>query len=172
MPNSQRKTGSTEPVAIVEVDYHNPEHAAHLLELLNQYACDPMGGASPLSEYTRRNLVTELQTRATALSLICYVDGIPAGLTNCFEGFSTFAARPLLNVHDIMVSSAYRGRGLSRLMLETVEAIARQRGCCKITLEVLSGNEVAQQAYRAFGFAQYQLNPAAGQAQFWEKVLR
>ncbi len=37
-------------------------------------------------------------------------------------------------------------------MLQKVREIARQRGCCKITLEVLEGNDVAQAAYRKFGF--------------------
>jgi hypothetical protein len=31
--------------------------------------------------------------------------------------------------------------------------VARQRGCCKITLEVLEGNAVAQASYGKFGFA-------------------
>jgi ribosomal protein S18 acetylase RimI-like enzyme len=158
-------------IDIIQVDYHNPRQAGELIALLDEYARDPMGGGSPLSDYARHHLIAGLQTCAGAISLICYLDGKAVALTNCFAGFSTFAARPLLNIHDIMVSQAYRGRGLSRLLLEAVEAIARQRNCCKITLEVLSGNAVAQSAYRAFGFQQYQLDPASGQAQFWQKTL-
>jgi len=158
-------------IEIQVVDYHNPQQAVQLVELLDQYARDPMGGATPLGDYTRQHLVAELAARPFAFSLICYVDGQPAGLTNCLEGFSTFAARPLINIHDIMVSAEFRGLGLSRKILEQVEVIARQRNCCKITLEVLSGNEVAKAAYARFGFEQYQLDPAAGQAQFWHKYL-
>jgi hypothetical protein len=44
-------------------------------------------------------------------------------------------------------------------------------GCCKLTLEVLSGNTTAQTSYQRFGFAQYQLDPAAGQALFMQKWL-
>lgn len=81
------------------------------------------------------------------------------GLVNCFEGFSTFAAEPLVNVHDVSVVDTFRGLGLSHKMLEKVEDIARERGCCKITLEVLEGNPVAQGAYRKFGFSDGQLDP-------------
>ena len=45
-----------------------------------------------------------------ALSLLAYADGQPAGLLNAFLGFSTFAAAPLLNIHDLIVNRDYRGR--------------------------------------------------------------
>ena len=52
-----------------------------------------------------------------------------------------------------------------------VEDIARERGCCKITLEVLEGNPVAQGSYRKFGFSDGQLDPAHGRMLFWNKYL-
>nr|GFD20020.1 hypothetical protein [Tanacetum cinerariifolium] len=55
-------------------------------------------------------------------------------------------------------------------MLTKVEEIARQRGCCKMTLEVLEGNEVALGAYRKLGFSDYQLDPQMGRALFWQKT--
>ncbi|RMM86761.1 Acetyltransferase, GNAT family [Pseudomonas savastanoi pv. glycinea] len=61
--------------------------------------------------------------------------------------------------------------GISQKMLLKVEEIARQRGCCKLTLEVLEGNEVAQGAYRKLGFDNYQLSPEMGRAMFWQKAL-
>ena len=56
-------------------------------------------------------------------------------------------------------------------MLRKVQDIARERGCCKITLEVLEGNEVAQSSYRKFGFSDGQLDPAYGRMLFWNKYL-
>jgi len=64
----------------------------------------------------------------------------------------------------------FRGRGLCRNMLNKVEEVSIQKGCCKLTLEVLSGNEPAQTAYRKFGFSTFQLDPGAGEAKFWEKT--
>lgn len=158
-------------IEIVQADYGLPEHADAIVALLDDYAHDPMGGAEPLAEETRANLVAELAKRPFALGIIAFVDGQPAGLINAFEGFSTFAAKPLLNLHDITVVKAYRGRGLSRLMMQKAEDIARERGCCKLTLEVLSGNAVAMSAYTRFGFAAYELDPEAGTARFLQKKL-
>ena len=106
-----------------------------------------------------------------AFSLIARLDGQPAGLANCFTGFSTFAAEPLVNVHDMGVLPEYRDRGIGRALLLAVEDEARRRGACKITLEVLSGNARAKALYLALGFGDYQLDPAAGHALFWQKKL-
>ena len=90
---------------------------------------------------------------------------------NCIEGFSTFAARPLVNVHDVIVLASHRGQRVGEQMLEMAEQIARERGACKMTLEVLSGNRSANRLYARVGYAQYQLEPSFGTAQFLQKWL-
>ena len=152
-------------------DYADPRDAAELVMLLDAYASDPMGGGAPLCQETREALVPGLAATPGAFSLIARLDGLPAGLANCFTGFSTFAAEPLVNVHDMGVLPEYRDRGIGRALLLAVEGEARRRGACKITLEVLSGNERAKALYLALGFGDYQLDPAAGHALFWQKKL-
>ena len=56
-------------------------------------------------------------------------------------------------------------------MLALVEQIARARGACKLTLEVLSGNAGARRLYARVGFADYQLDPTFGSARFLQKWL-
>jgi ribosomal protein S18 acetylase RimI-like enzyme len=65
----------------------------------------------------------------------------------------------------------HRGRGLGKRLLAQVEQLARELDCCKLTLEVLEGNRVAQAAYLASGFEGYELNPQVGRALFWQKKL-
>jgi GNAT superfamily N-acetyltransferase len=95
----------------------------------------------------------------------------PVGLVNCIEGFSTFACQPLVNVHDVVVLASHRGQGVAAQMLARVEQLARERGACKLTLEVLSGNASANRLYARLGFVNYQLDPAMGHAQFLQKWL-
>jgi ribosomal protein S18 acetylase RimI-like enzyme len=98
-------------------------------------------------------------------------DATPVGLINCIEGFSTFACKPLVNVHDVAVLPGYRGQRIGEKMLALVEQIAVERGACKLTLEVLSGNGGAVKLYERVGFAYYELDPAMGQAGFMQKWL-
>ncbi len=152
-------------------DYHNPDHASAVVMLLDAYARDPMGGESPLPPSVREGLVPALAAMPTAFTVLAYADGVPAGLANCFEGFSTFACKPLINIHDVVALAQFRGRGVGRRLMAEVENIARAKGCCKITLEVLSGNTPAMQLYADLGYGDYVLDPAQGSAVFWQKKL-
>lgn len=161
----------TPDILVLQASYTNAVHADAIGLLLNSYAEDPMGGGHSLPADLLQQLPAELAKRPHAFSVLAFVGGEPAGLVNCFEGFSTFACRPLVNVHDVMVKEQFRGLGLSQKMLQKVEEIARQRGCCKITLEVLEGNALAQSAYRKFGFDDSVFDPAHGRMLFWHKRL-
>lgn len=156
---------------VVEIDYLNATHADHFRQLLNAYACDPFGAGKPLPDELLAIVPERLAEFPTAFSLIAYVDDQPAGLANCFFGFSTFAGRKLVNVHDVVVLPDFRGRGVSRQLFNRIEEIARKNDCCKLTLEVLEKNDTAMAAYRKFGFANYELDPAAGRALFMDKKL-
>lgn len=156
---------------IIPVDFNNSEHADALIFLLNGYATDPMGGGEPLSDYAQQNLAQSLAKTAGAYSFIVYTEDKPVGLCICFMGFSTFACKPLLNIHDLAVLPEYRGMGLGKALLAAAAEKAQQLGCCKVTLEVLSNNKTAIAAYENFGFKLYQLDEAAGTAQFMELKL-
>jgi ribosomal protein S18 acetylase RimI-like enzyme len=158
-------------VNIFLADYDNIQQADDLVFLLDAYAKDPMGGGEPLTEYVKENLVAMMAKRSDIFTILCYVNDQPAGLINCIEGFSTFNCKPVMNIHDVTVLEEFRGLKLSTKMLTEVEALASFRGCCKLTLEVLEGNEVAKKSYQKFGFSSYELDPKMGKALFWEKKI-
>lgn len=163
-----------DPIRIVLADYARPQHAAALVHMLDAYARDPMGGGEGLSAFAKAYLVSELAKVPHAFSVLAFDgtgDDKPVGLVNCLQGFSTFACKPLINVHDLAVDASYRGRRIGERMLELVERQARARGACKITLEVLSGNTSAIRLYARVGFANYALDPAAGHAGLMQKYL-
>jgi len=145
-----------------------------------------MGGAEPLAASVLERLCDDLARRPDAASFLAYrgadtshptraptdePTSDPVGLINCFEGYSTFKAQPLLNVHDIVVHPAFRGQGVAQALLAAAQRLAIERGCCKLTLEVLNGNTVAMNAYDRFGFKHYQLDAGAGQAVLLQKWL-
>lgn len=156
---------------LVRVDYANPAHATALVDLLEHYARGVEGGGEPLTEHARAHLPARLAERDFVFSVLAFVDGEAVGLVNAIEGFSTFACAPLVNIHDIVVRDTHRGRGVGAALFRAVEAIARERGAVKLTLEVLSGNRRARGLYEKLGFADYQLDPAMGEARFMQKWL-
>jgi len=158
-------------IDVIIADYSSEKHGNDVVHLLDSYAKDTMGGGQSLPLYVKENLVAELAKLSYAFSLICYVGSEPAGLINCFDGFSSFSCKPLINIHDVIVLNKFRGLGISQLLLNEVENIAKQKGCCKITLEVLEGNKTAKKAYLKYGFAGYELDPEMGKALFWQKSV-
>lgn len=162
---------STMPTEIRHPDWNSPSDRSAVIDLLDAYACGPTGGSSPLPDRVKRELCGELASRQTISVLLAFVDGIPAGLCVANEGFSTFACKPLLNIHDLVTAPAFRGKGVATALLAVAERIARTRGCCKLTLEVLENNSVALRLYRKTGFVSYELDPAMGRAMFLEKKL-
>ena len=157
--------------SVRRADYGDADDAAALVMLLDAYASDPAGGGEPLSAFAKANLVRELAARPQAYSVLAFDGEEPVGLVNCIEGFSTFACRPLVNVHDVAVIASHRGRGIAEQMLREAERIAIERGAVKMTLEVLSGNAPAMKLYQRIGYAGYQLDPAMGTAGFQQKWL-
>ena len=158
-------------VTVRRVDYRDARDAEALVTLLDLYAREPIGGGVPLEDDVRRVLPARLAAFPGAVSLLARAGDAAVGLANAVFGFSTFAARPLLNLHDLVVTPAWRGRGVGRRLLAELEVLARAQDCCKLTLEVLGGNEVAQGLYRGCGFVPYALGPRHGPAQFWHKPL-
>jgi ribosomal protein S18 acetylase RimI-like enzyme len=158
-------------ITVVRARYDNPAHAAAMIDLLDHYARDPAGGGEPLSAFARANLVDALAARPFIFSVLAFDGSVPVGLVNAIEGFSTFACKPLVNVHDVVVLESHRGRGIAARLFAEVETLARERGACKLTLEVLSGNRAARSLYEKLGFDDYRLDPAMGKAQFMQKWL-
>jgi GNAT superfamily N-acetyltransferase len=157
-------------IAIVDAVLTRPEHQDAVRELLDAYASDPMGGAQPLDDDVRERLVPALREHPTTVILLALDGDRPVGIATCFRGFSTFAARPLLNLHDLSVIAEYRGQGVGRKLLAAVEDKARELGCVKVTLEVLEANPACK-LYDSAGYASPIYYKGSGQALFLTKSL-
>jgi ribosomal protein S18 acetylase RimI-like enzyme len=139
-------------MSIVLADLTHPAHQTAIVDLLDMYCRDEFGDGKPLSEYARANLIPGLVRHGGSRVFLAYDEGRPIGMALCFVGFSSFRAKPLINIHDIAVVPDRRGQGVGRKLLAAVEEHARQLGCCKLTLEVRADNIRGQAAYRRAGF--------------------
>ena len=156
---------------IVQADLDQPQHQAAVLEMTRAYACDPMGNGCDLPEHIQKTLIQGLRAHPTTLILLALDEHRPVGIATCFIGFSTFAARPLINIHDLYVLPEYRTRGVGRRLLEATETQARELECCKLTLEVQENNHAALALYQSFGFVAGQYEAEAGGVLFRQKRM-
>lgn len=153
-------------IQIIEGDLDNLEHAEKFLELTAAYMCDEMGGADAWSEEQKVNVVREMKDHPCALILFAKAEGKIVGICTCFYAYSTFLAKPLLNIHDIYVDESVRGNGVGKKLVQSVEEIAREKNCGKVTLEVRKDNLNARDLYKSQGFKE-----APHSMFFWIKNL-
>ncbi|GHT71510.1 N-acetyltransferase [Bacteroidia bacterium] len=155
-----------EDVYVELCDFNNREHTGKFTELLNHYIEDPMGDSIPLDKAQQLLLLEELKANPKAFVLLLFYQGQIVGFSTLFELFSTFKVKPYLYIHDFVVYGNYRGKGLGRSLMEGVVVLAKQRRCCKITLEVRSDNHAARKLYENCGFM-----PCDPDMYFWTKTL-
>lgn len=141
--------------SVVRADLSDAAHAAAWSSCTAAYALDPLAGGPEMipPEVLARN-VASLATWPTAVIFLAFEDatGAAAGMATCFRGWSTYAAAPLLNVHDFAVMEAHRRRGVGTALLRAVVDQARAERCAKVTLEMLPENATAQALYERLGF--------------------
>ena len=89
--------------------------------MLDTYMRDPMEGGEPPSEQPSATS-SRACARIPRYVFLTYRDSVPVGLSICFLGFSTFLARPLLNIHDIFVDLSVRGRGIGAMLLKCIKS--------------------------------------------------
>jgi ribosomal protein S18 acetylase RimI-like enzyme len=151
---------------IIQADLSRREHQQAVIDLIDAYSRDPMGDEKPLPDDIKQRLIPGLREHPTTIIFLAYDEAKPIGIALCFRGFSSFYAKPLINIHDLAVLPEYRGRGIGRQLLEAVATHGRKLGCCKLTLETQEHNHTAQKLYKSVGFARDVHTAEAGGAIF------
>jgi len=122
-----------------------------VVTLTNEYAKDPNANGTELPDQILCAIPSLLSEHPAALAVIAYEGDEPVGLATCVLSLSTFSAKPILNIHDIVVLKEKRGEGIGASLMREVESEAARRGCSKVSLEVADGNP-ARHLYEREGF--------------------
>ncbi|MFV0377685.1 MAG: GNAT family N-acetyltransferase [Mangrovibacterium sp.] len=137
---------------LVEIDLNKREHSDALLHLLDLYMQDPMGNKAPMEPGLGERIIAGLQQYPSYLGFLVELDGEFVALANCNKNFSTFKAKPLINIHDFVVDPAHRGKEIGKFLLDEMARYGERNGYCRINLEVRDDNHSAKRLYRKAGF--------------------
>lgn len=149
-------------VTIRQADLTDPGDAERVIRLTDAYAQDPMGGGKALPTEVKERLIPAMIQHGNVDAYLALHDDDAIGLATTIAKFSTFAAAPTLNVHDIYVHPDHRGQGTGRTLLAHIEERAREQGYARLNLEVLTRNP-ARRLYERAGYQP--------QSEYWVKPL-
>ena len=153
-------------LSIIQVDLQNPVHCTQVIKLLNDYMNDHMGNNRPMPKELGPQIIAGLKQHSGFLGFFVMSGDQFAGLANCNINFSTFQAKPLINIHDFIVAPECRSMGAGQFLLEGIINYASQNGYCRVNLEVREDNLTAKSLYHKMGFSD-----CVPRMMFWEKKL-
>jgi len=153
-------------LSILNVDLQNPLHCNHVIKLLNDYMNDPMGNNSPMPKGLGVQIISGLKKHPAYLGFFVLSGDDYAGLANCNINFSTFQAKPLINIHDFIVASEFRKIGAGGFLIQGILDYADKNGFCRVNLEVREDNYPAKSLYKKMGFSD-----CVPRMMFWERKM-
>ncbi len=153
-------------IEIIEANLNDKVQAENFLRLISEYMADPMGESLAWTEEQRSRVISSLKTQPGLTIFLAKDASNFIGVVTCFQTFSTFLAKNMLNIHDIFVEQAYRGKGIGKQLIQKVDEKAKENDCGKITLEVRKDNLSARGLYRSQGYSE-----APHSMFFWTKYL-
>lgn len=84
--------------------------------------------------------------------LLAEADSGICGMVVLFQAYSSWRGAPTLVIHDLFVEETARGGGAGRALVEAAARLAVERGCCRIDLNVVEGNDGGRRFYEGLGF--------------------
>lgn len=151
----------------IPIDLNNPTHCNQIIHLLNDYMEDEMGESKSMPPELAPKIIEGLKNHSAYLGFFVCVDNEYVALANCNLNYSTWQAKPLINIHDFIVSPNHRKQGIGEFLLSKIENYANERDYCKLNLEVRIDNQKAQNLYKKGGYSECE-PPML----FWQKVIR
>jgi ribosomal protein S18 acetylase RimI-like enzyme len=152
--------------SIIQVDLQNQIHCDQVIKLLNDYMNDHMGNNRPMPKELGPQIISGLKQHSGFLGFFVLADEKFAGLANCNINFSTFQAKPLINIHDFIVAPECRNIGAGSFLLQGIISYASKNGFCRVNLEVREDNANAKALYKKMGFSD-----CVPKMMFWELKL-
>lgn len=110
------------------------EKLSHIVETTEQSLSEVLFGENPVAE-----------------ALVAYYEGEPAAYALFFHSVSSFLGRAGIYLEDIYVRPHLRGKGIGKVLFQTVARIACDRNSGRMEWSVLKWNKTALDFYEAHG---------------------
>ncbi|MFN7117918.1 MAG: GNAT family N-acetyltransferase [Saprospiraceae bacterium] len=128
----------------------NSDHLNVLAELFDAYRIF-YGKPSDIAG-ARHFLAERLEYEESIVYLAQADNGVYVGFTQLYPVFSSTRMQRMWILNDLYVLPDYRGKGISKLLIDRAKELARATNASGILLETAKNNEIGNKLYPSVGF--------------------
>jgi GNAT superfamily N-acetyltransferase len=103
-------------------------------------------------ETAKSFLSNRIKNSESVIFLALTDDGKAVGFTQLYPLFSSVRMKPTWLLNDLFVASEYRGKGISKQLIDRAKGLARATQSVGVTLETEKSNTIGNQLYPRMGF--------------------
>lgn len=100
-----------------------------------------------------RNFIRDrMQKNESVIILAMNEESITVGFCQLYPTFCSVEAKPIYVLYDLFVTPEARRSGAGKVLLQTAERLAADKGMARLDLTTAKTNEAAQHAYETLGW--------------------
>jgi len=127
------------------------KHLDQLVEIFEEYRL--FCGCEPSPKETKAFLKKLICNQESVLFIAIDSDTDKLmGFVNLYPSYSTLALQRLWILNDLGVSSHFRGKGVSKALIQKVQEFAKETNAVRIELKTAVQNTTARNLYKAMDF--------------------
>lgn len=125
-------------------------HLDQVVELFDAYR---VWYRTPSDKETAKSFLSERITGKESVIFVCEnQEGQLVGFTQLYPIFSSIRMKRAWLLNDLFVHPDYRGKGISKLLIEKAKTLARSNNAAGILLETEKSNDIGNHLYPSTGF--------------------
>lgn len=99
-----------------------------------------------------RSFLSERLSQNDAVIYLAWEDEKAVGFTQLYPSFSSTRMKRMWILNDLFVDLTYRGKGISKQLINAAKKLAAETKACGLLLETEKSNDIGNQLYPATGF--------------------
>lgn len=136
---------------MIEIRKATPEDLKFVVALFDQYRVFYENESDP--EKAEKFIAERLQLNDSQIFVAETNDKVLVGFVQLYPLFSSTRMKRLWLLNDLFVDNAYRGKGISKQLIDVSKELCKQTNACGLLLETAKTNVIGNTLYPKVGFS-------------------
>ena len=136
---------------MIEIRKATPEDLKFVVALFDQYRVFYENESDP--EKAEKFIAERLQLNDSQIFVAETNDKVLVGFVQLYPLFSSTRMKRLWLLNDLFVDNAYRGKGISKQLIDISKELCKQTNACGLLLETAKTNNIGNSLYPKVGFS-------------------